>query len=144
MEMKNKSFYDTYSVSNSNPAYRTITDGKEHSDEVSIGATPEVSDRKLMEDIMKKLEKLSKLLEEDISPKRDEDYMEDFMNELIDIWQEFPELRFGQLLCNVLRDPSLYYVEDEDLLKKVRDYYTDLLVQSHKDWLDAHFDLISE
>ena len=40
------------------------------------------------------------------------------------IWLQYPDLRLGQLLLNVARDPYLYYVEDEDLAQILEDFYT--------------------
>jgi uncharacterized protein YihD (DUF1040 family) len=45
------------------------------------------------------------------------------LSEIREIWQQNPDLRLGQLLCNVLRDPMLYYVEDEQLVEYVKKYY---------------------
>jgi len=39
------------------------------------------------------------------------------------IWEEYPDLRLGQLICNVVRDPELYYIEDEDLIKELKEFY---------------------
>ena len=47
------------------------------------------------------------------------------LKEVESIWGKHPDLRLGQLLLNVLHDPALYYVEDEDLLKKLKDLYVD-------------------
>lgn len=33
------------------------------------------------------------------------------------IWEKNPDLRLGQLLLNVCREPTLYYIEDEDLVE---------------------------
>lgn len=40
------------------------------------------------------------------------------------VWQRYPDLRLGQLVLNVIKDPALYYIEDEDLIKKLNDFYT--------------------
>lgn len=45
------------------------------------------------------------------------------LNKLEEIWTLFPDLRLGQLLLNVSRDPELYYLEDEELIKKLEKYY---------------------
>ena len=39
------------------------------------------------------------------------------------IWEANPDMRLGQLLSNVLRDPALYYVEDEQLVRMLELYY---------------------
>ena len=39
------------------------------------------------------------------------------------VWKENPDMRLGQLLSNVLRDPALYYVEDEQLVRLLELYY---------------------
>lgn len=39
------------------------------------------------------------------------------------IWKKHPDMRLGQLLCNVLRDPALYYIEDADLVSALKEYY---------------------
>ena len=40
------------------------------------------------------------------------------------IWSQYPDLRLGQLLGNVMRDYTyLYYVEDEDLIYELKKYY---------------------
>lgn len=39
------------------------------------------------------------------------------------IWKEHPDFRLGQLIGNVLEGPALYYIEDEDLVKYVAQYY---------------------
>lgn len=48
------------------------------------------------------------------------------LDELKGVWSTFPDLRLGQLLLNVLNDRELYYVEDKDLLKYLRDHYSEV------------------
>lgn len=54
---------------------------------------------------------------------RRKDRIDSILNNLEEIWLEFPDLRLGQLLLNVSRDPELYYLEDEELIKKLEEFY---------------------
>ena len=45
------------------------------------------------------------------------------LNELQGIWMEVPDMRLGQLLLNVVNDPELYYIEDEELIAKLKEFY---------------------
>lgn len=54
---------------------------------------------------------------------RDISRIDAILEELKIIWKEVPDLRLGQLLLNVLQDPALYYVEDADLVKYLRNFY---------------------
>ena len=54
---------------------------------------------------------------------RDPNRIDKVLNEIKEIWKKYPDLRLGQLLCNVLRDPALYYVEDNDLVEYIKAYY---------------------
>ena len=54
---------------------------------------------------------------------RDPNRIDKVLDEIKEIWKKYPDLRLGQLLCNVLQDPALYYVEDNDLVKYVKAYY---------------------
>jgi len=38
------------------------------------------------------------------------------------VWEKNPDLRFGQLILNVLRN-DFYHVEDEELVTKVELFY---------------------
>ena len=58
--------------------------------------------------------------------KRDREYMFQFFTELMEIWKEFPEMRFGQLLGNVIQDPASYYIEDDKLIETLKKYYSKL------------------
>lgn len=42
-----------------------------------------------------------------------------------EVWMAHPELRLGQLLSNVKSNGDLYYIEDEDLVNKVEDFYSE-------------------
>lgn len=48
-----------------------------------------------------------------------------FLDRFYQLWVQHPQyyLRFGQLLLNVFRDNSFYYLEDEDLLKELENFY---------------------
>ena len=35
------------------------------------------------------------------------------------VWEAFPDMRLGQLLLNVAEDPTLYYMEDEELVHRL-------------------------
>jgi len=55
---------------------------------------------------------------------RDPDRISDMTNTLHDIWTKYPDLRLGQLLLNVTKpDEDLYYIEDEELLRRVANIY---------------------
>jgi len=57
---------------------------------------------------------------------RDPKRIPKILNELKGIWGTYPDLRLGQLLLNVAKDPQLYYLEDMELLKILRNHYSEV------------------
>ena len=45
------------------------------------------------------------------------------LKEVGEVWKQVPDLRLGQLLLNVLQDPALYYVEDDQLVLYLKEFY---------------------
>ena len=54
---------------------------------------------------------------------RDPERIDGILNELGEIWKCYPDLRLGQLLLNVARDPMLYYIEDDELMVRLEECY---------------------
>ena len=54
---------------------------------------------------------------------RDINRIDKILEELKLIWKNVPDLRLGQLLLNVLQDPALYYVEDDQLVDYLKKFY---------------------
>ena len=52
---------------------------------------------------------------------RDPKRIPEALNELKGVWGSFPDLRLGQLILNAVSEPTLYYVEDSELLKILRE-----------------------
>ena len=42
------------------------------------------------------------------------------------IWEKYPDLRLGQLLCNAVPESLIYYIEDEALIGAIEKYYKNL------------------
>lgn len=46
------------------------------------------------------------------------------LKEIERLWVQYPDLRLGQLLINCyVNDTDLYYIEDEQLIKKLYEVY---------------------
>ena len=54
---------------------------------------------------------------------RDPKRIDVILQEISAIWHKYPDMRLGQLIGNVLEGPSLYYVEDDSLVKALKDIY---------------------
>lgn len=54
---------------------------------------------------------------------RDVTRIDKILSGIKEVWTTVPDLRLGQLLLNVLQDPALYYVEDEQLVSYLKKYY---------------------
>ena len=54
---------------------------------------------------------------------RDPKRIDVILQEISTIWYKYPDMRLGQLIGNVLEGPSLYYVEDDSLVKALKDVY---------------------
>ena len=54
---------------------------------------------------------------------RDPKRIDIILQEISTIWHKYPDMRLGQLIGNVLEGPSLYYVEDDSLVKALKDMY---------------------
>ena len=54
---------------------------------------------------------------------RDPKRIDVILQEIGTIWHKYPDMRLGQLIGNVLEGPSLYYVEDNSLVKALKDVY---------------------
>lgn len=54
---------------------------------------------------------------------RNKERIDDVCIRLAALWKKYPDLRLGQLILNVMQDPALYYVEDEDLIVKLENHY---------------------
>jgi uncharacterized protein YihD (DUF1040 family) len=54
---------------------------------------------------------------------RDINRIDKILDRLGSIWKANPDLRLTQLILNLPIEASLYYVEDEELIKILEDYY---------------------
>ena len=54
---------------------------------------------------------------------RDPKRIDIILQEIGAIWHKYPDMRLGQLIGNVLEGPGLYYVEDDSLVKALKDMY---------------------
>ena len=51
---------------------------------------------------------------------RNPERIDDFCKKLAEYWHRVPDWRFGQLIINTVgSNPFLFYIEDEDTLKKM-------------------------
>ena len=39
------------------------------------------------------------------------------------VWEDNPDMRLGQLICNAVREDMLYYIEDDTLVKALEKFY---------------------
>lgn len=58
-----------------------------------------------------------------VSNMRDPNRIDKVLDDIKALWKKYPDLRLGQLICNVLQDPALYYVEDNELVRYLKAYY---------------------
>jgi hypothetical protein len=56
---------------------------------------------------------------------RDKKRIPKIIKELEKIWLEHPDLRLGQLIQNCFGTDSIYYVEDDSLIKTIERFYND-------------------
>ena len=54
---------------------------------------------------------------------RDPKRIDVILQEIGAIWHKYPDMRLGQLIGNVLEGPNFYYVEDDSLVKALKDVY---------------------
>jgi len=48
-----------------------------------------------------------------------------FCNRLANLWQDVPDWRFGQLICNafsVVKDDCPFYLEDDEMIEYLENY----------------------
>jgi uncharacterized protein YihD (DUF1040 family) len=57
---------------------------------------------------------------------RDPKRIPEVLNQLKALWSSYPDLRLGQLILNIVRDPLLYYIEDDELIKTLRKGYSEV------------------
>lgn len=53
---------------------------------------------------------------------RDPKRIRPLLNELAILWEKNPDLRLGQLLYSLSVDTDVFYMEDDVLLQKIRQY----------------------
>ena len=44
------------------------------------------------------------------------------LDEFRKLWERHPDLRFGQLVCNIVPENQLFYVEDGIMLERIQDW----------------------
>ena len=54
---------------------------------------------------------------------RNPNRIDKILNEIRIIWKQYPDLRLGQLILNVIENPALYYIEDEELVELLKQTY---------------------
>ena len=54
---------------------------------------------------------------------RDINRIDPMLKRIGEIWKKYPDLRLGQLIKNASFDSNLYYIEDEDLIDKIEEFY---------------------
>lgn len=54
---------------------------------------------------------------------RDPRRIKKILSALRAVWEENPDMRLGQLICNAVREDMLYYIEDDTLVKALERCY---------------------
>ena len=49
------------------------------------------------------------------------------------VWEENPDMRLGQLICNAVREDMLYYIEDDTLVKALEKFYC-VDIKKNEEW----------
>lgn len=57
---------------------------------------------------------------------RDKDRIGITLEELRKLWEKYPDLRLGQFLLNVINNPALYYIEDDELINRLKEFYNSI------------------
>lgn len=55
---------------------------------------------------------------------RDINRINRILKEISIIWKQYPDFRLGQLILNVINDPALYYIEDDELVERLKQTYS--------------------
>ena len=48
--------------------------------------------------------------------------IEPMLDEFRKLWEKYPDLRFGQLVCNIVPENQWFYVEDDIMLERIQDW----------------------
>ena len=51
---------------------------------------------------------------------RDITRIEPMLEEIKSVWEQYPDLRLGQLICDIVPEDKLYYVEDDMMLEQIK------------------------
>ena len=54
---------------------------------------------------------------------RDPGRIDKILDDIKSIWKKHPDMRLGQLLCNVIPETYMYFVEDDSMIDAVKKYY---------------------
>ena len=57
---------------------------------------------------------------------RDPNRITKTLQEIQKVWEQFPDLRLGQLLLNITNENNLYYLEDDALVQYLKKYYKEI------------------
>ena len=71
---------------------------------------------------------------------RDKERIESTLKTIKSIWNKYPDLRLGQLILNVCSDSTLYYIEDDRLVQKLKDYYTNTNITEEEEFWERSID----
>ena len=54
--------------------------------------------------------------------KRNPDRIKPFLSELAKVWEQYPDLRFGQIVAHIENDETKrFYMEDDELLQRIKE-----------------------
>lgn len=54
---------------------------------------------------------------------RDPERIDKILDDIKSIWKRHPDMRLGQLICNVIPETYIYFVEDDSMIEAVNKYY---------------------
>lgn len=53
---------------------------------------------------------------------RDKKRIREFCNKLAELWEQVPDMRFFQLVTNIMGDKDFFYMEDDYAIAAIEDY----------------------
>ena len=60
---------------------------------------------------------------------RDVTRIEPMLEELKSVWEQYPDLRLGQLICDIGPEEKLFYIEDDLMLERIKKWRKEICLQ---------------